>query len=166
MIKETTKKLHLIPYTRAKGKAVDTSDAPTINLNRKSGVMWFGQSALNEMGMTDKFVRFYFEPVKKIIGWQIQEQVNQSEMKMWKLCTPYKSKSGNPHWTASLKKMLAQMPSVKKDKYHAVPIQKYREINPLSEYKNQVFYFVELVDEPEELKKGAGNYQVREMATA
>lgn len=165
MIKETTKKIHFIPYTATKGRDADVNPAPVVALNRNSGLLWFGEAALREMGMRDKFVRFFYEPTKKVIGWQIKEVVHQADMKTWRLVKPYvNKKSGASYWTASLKKLVVQIPSLTKKSYTGLPVQKYREINPLSEHRNQVFFFVELVDNPDELRKGVGNRDIAQTA--
>lgn len=155
MIKETTKKIHFIPYTPTKGKEPDTDLPPVATVNRKFGYMTFGSKAIAKMGAEGMFIKFYFEPVKKIVGWQLRKEVNQAEMKSWKLVKAHpKSKS----YKATIGKLLAQFDGrLTKESYQDLPIQKYREINPLSEYKNEVFYFVELIDNPEELKKGVGD---------
>lgn len=161
-IKETTKKIHFIPYTAGRGREKDESPSPTITLNRKYQTISFTATSMREMSMDGKFIRFYFEPIKKVIGWQLRDHVLQSEMKTWKLVKAKKTGA----WQTFIGKMLKQFDNrLKKEAYKDVAIQKYREINPLSEYKNQVFYFVELVDDPEELKKGVGNDKVAAMTT-
>lgn len=161
-IKETTKKIHFIPYTAGRGREKDESPAPTITVNRKYQTISFTAEAVREMSMDGKFIRFFFEPIKKVIGWQLRDMVQQNEMKTWKLV---KAKKGGSYQTF-IGKMLKQFDNrLKKESYKNVAIQKYREINSLSEYKNQVFFFIELVDDPEELKKGIGNDKVATMTT-
>lgn len=116
------------------------------------------------MGADGMFIKFYFEPIKKIIGWQLRKQIAQNEMKAWKLVKPHEKAK---NYKASISKMIKQFHGrLTKEAYSELPIQKYREINPLSEYKNEVFYFVELIDNPEELKKGVGNKDLAEMSVA
>lgn len=162
-IKETSKKIHFIPFTGGRGREVDDSPAPTITINRKNFTVLFSTGAVREMGLDGKFIRFYFEPIKKVIGWQVRDIVKQNEMKVWKLVKA--SKVGG--WQCSIGKLLKQFDGrLKKELYKGVPIQKYREANSLSEYNGQVFYFVELVDDPEELKKGVGNDKLAAMSVA
>lgn len=155
MIKETTKKIHFVPYSATRGREADTSPTPTVTVNRKYGYLTMGRKAVHEMAAEGMFIKFYFEPIKKIIGWQLRKQISQNEMKSWNLV------KGNPKsgaYKASIVKLLAQFNGrLTQEAYQDLPIQKYREINPLSEYKDEVFYFVELVDNPEELKKGVGD---------
>lgn len=161
-IKETTKKIHFMPYVAKKGREKDTDPAPTVTVNRKYNYILFSKSAIKEMGLDGKFLHFYFEPIKKIIGWQVRETIQQSDMKAWRLVKA--PKAGN--WKTTIKKMLDEFNGrLTKVSYEALPVQRYREINPLSEYKNQVFYFIELIDNPEELKKGVGNHELGESTT-
>lgn len=161
-IKETTKKIHFIPYISGRGKEKDLSPAPTVTVNRKFQTISFTAVAVREMGMDKKFIRFYFEPIKKVIGWQLRDIVQQNEMKTWKLVKVKPTGS----FQTFIGKMLKEFDNkLTMEVYKNVPIQKYREINSLSEYKNQTFYFVELVDDPAELKKGVGNDKIASMTT-
>lgn len=154
MITETTKKILWVPYVVTKGRTVDTNPAPVATINRKFGYLSFGGKAIEEMGMNGKFIKFYFEPTKKVIGWQLRTEIKQEEMKNWKLVKQLPNKT----WKVTITKLLAQFNGrLTKGSYTHLPVQKYREINPLSEYRNEVFYFVELVEDPEELKKGIGD---------
>lgn len=154
MIKETTKKIHFTPYTIAKGRSVDTDPAPVATVNKKFGYLSFGGKAITEMDMDGKFIKFYFEPVKRIIGWQLRTEVKHEDMKSWKLIKQLPNKT----WKVSVRKLLEQFNGrLTRESYSNTPVQKYREINPLSEYKNEVFYFVELINDPDELKKGIGD---------
>lgn len=160
-IKETSKKIHFIPYNPTKGKDVDMTPAPVVTVSRKYMNISFTKGAVLEMGMSGKFIKLYYEPIKKVIGWQLRDHVEQREMKMWKLVKPTAS-FGN--WKCNIKKMLDQFGGrLTKETYKNVPIQKYREASSLSEYNGQTFYFVELIDNPEELKKGVGNEHLASM---
>lgn len=163
MIKETTKKIHFIAYSPKKGRIEDTAPAPTVTVNRKVNRISFSKATVLETGMNGKFLRLYYEPIKKVIGWQIRDKVDHAEMKQWKLV---KALAGGG-WGMNIKKMLDAFDGrLSKEVYEKIPVQKYREINALSEYKNEVFYFVELNDNPEELRKGMGNITVGESVTA
>lgn len=160
MIEETKKKIHFFAYSPLKGKARDTSDAPTVSINQKYSRITFGRGAIQELQMENKFIRFYYEPVKKIIGWQMRSNVSQSEMKNWKVVKVRE----DGMWFCTFKKLLDTM-RLRKNVYLSIPIQKYREINPLSEYKDQIFYFIEMIDDPDELRKGIGNETVQNAET-
>lgn len=95
--------------------------------------------------MAGKFVRLYYDPIRKVIGWRVRASVDQGDMKVWKLCRP---NATNGNWGLNIKKMLDDFNGrLKKDTYQALPVQKYREMNPLEEHSGEVFYFVELREE-------------------
>lgn len=163
MIEETKKKIHFVPYTATKGREKDTSAAPTININIKHSKLVFGRTVIQETGMQDKFFRLFYDPTKKIIGWQVRSQFQLANLKNWKLCKPNKT---NGCYSVQIKKLLEQFNgTLTKESYKSVPVQKYREIGQLSEFKDEIFYFVELVNEPDELRKGIGNKTIEDMVT-
>lgn len=140
-IEETKKKIHFRPWTNQKGRPVDNDPPPTVNVSKKYGTLTFSKGCVRDTNMGGKFVKLFYEPTKKIIGWQTRDKVEQQEMKTWKLCTP--SKSGT--WTLGIKKLLDEFNgSLKSESYAGLEVQKYREIGQLEEYSNQVFYFVEI----------------------
>lgn len=156
-IKETTRRINFIPYVIKKGRDVDTNPAPTVTVNRKYNLILFSKSTVTELNLSGKFIKFFYEPVKKVIGWQIRESLSQGEMKNWRLVKT--TKQGT--YPCSIKKLLEAFGGrLQHMTYGSVPIQKYRELSHLSEFKDQTFYFVELVDNPEELRKGLGNESV------
>lgn len=141
MIEETKKKIHFRAFKQTKGRSKDTNPAPTVIVSKKFGTITFSKGCIREAGMEGKFVRIYYEPTRKIIGWQVREKVEQEEMKIWKLCRP--NKVGI--WTMGIKKLLLEFNgSLTQDSYTGLPVQKYRDMTPFGEYKDQVFYFVDL----------------------
>jgi hypothetical protein len=149
-IEETKKKIHFLPYVATKGRVKDTAPAPAASVSRKYNRITFSRALIQETGMAGKFVRLYFEPNKKVIGWQLRETVAQNEMKSWKLCrvTP----SGN--WGLNIKKMLSMFVGLNQEKYSELPVQKYRETSALDEHHGEVFYFVQLVGQSEKKANG------------
>ncbi len=144
-IEETKKKIHFRPWVNEKGRPVDVTPPPTVNVSKKYGTITFSKGAVRETNMTGKFVKLFYEPTKKIIGWQTREKIEQHEMKTWKLCTP--TKSGT--WVLGIKKLLDEFnDSLTSETYVGLKVQKYREMGPLDQYSNQTFYFIE-VKEPE-----------------
>lgn len=143
-IKETTKRIHFIPYYPKKGRQKDLSDTPTVNVFAKAGRIQFGRIACQQMQMEGKFVRFYYEPIKKIIGWKVTDQVDQREMKLWKVCRPH----NNGVWQVSINRMLDQFQG--RDKlevvYKNLPIQKYRNIEMMA-LPNDTYFYIELKKE-------------------
>lgn len=151
IIKEVTKRIHFLAYNPDKKALPKEEESPTVVVNTKYSNIVFGKHVLRETQMAGKFVRFYYEPQRKIIGWQLAEQVNQAEMKLWKVCIPNKSTGV---WNVGIGKMLKEMRLKEGHSYTALPVQKYREKALISEHKNDVFYFVEVkdkdtADEPE-----------------
>ncbi len=144
MIEETTKKINFLAYNPDMPVKKEAKDAPTVTVSVKYNKIVFGASVLRETGMEGKFIRLYFEASRKIIGWQLRDSVSQGEMKVWKLVKSYGT---NKVWTASITKILSQMRGLKKETYTKVPVQKYREMSPISQHKGEIFYFVELKDE-------------------
>jgi len=150
-IEETKKKIHFTPYAAVKGRSKDTSPAPTASVSKKYGTIQFSKGLITETGMDGKFVRLYYEPTKKIIGWRLREKIDQTEMKVWKLCRP--SKNGT--WVLGIGKMLGEFSGrLKQDAYLSMPVQKYREVEKFDPHTGEVFYFVELMEPVEDAKKG------------
>lgn len=142
-IEETRKKIHFSPYTTVKGRKEDNSTAPTAAVSVKYGTITFSKGLVRETSMEGKFVRLYYEPTKKIVGWQLREKIAQEEMKVWKLCKP--GQSGT--WSLGIGKMLNEFNGrLKSESYLSLPVQKYREMDKLDSHANEIFYFVELVE--------------------
>lgn len=153
-IEETKKKIHFVPYTTVKGRTKDVSPPPTASVSVKYGTIQFSAGLIREAAMEGKFVRLYYEPTKKVIGWQVREKIDQTEMKVWKLCRP--SKNGT--WILGVGKLLGELKGkLHKDSYLSMPVKKYREMERLDEHANEIFYFVELVDEVDTKGEIIGN---------
>ena len=141
-IKETTRKIHFRPYISGKGRPTDVDPAPTANVSRKHGTITISKGAVLQMNMGGKFVKIFYEPTKKIIGWQIREGgMELEEAKSWKLCTP-NPKTGVV--VLSIRKLLAEFKGLSEDSYPGLPVQRYREMGQLDQYSGQVFYYVEV----------------------
>lgn len=143
MFKETTKKIHFLPYTKRMVNMVGKSDTPVASVTTKYNRIAWGKHALAAMGMQGKFVKLYFVPDKKVIGWRITDKLTDTELKSkaWKLCKP-SPQNGTWFWT--IKKMLDQMKLKEGASYTNLEIQKYREMGLTDEYVGKVFYFIEL----------------------
>lgn len=153
MIKETTTKINFLSFQPKPGRVKDTNEPPTITLFAEKGKMQFNRYAIEQMQMHGKFVRFFYEPVKKVIGWKITDKVNQSDMKLWKVCKTHK----NGVWQVSVRQMLELFQLGRKGlapTYRNMVVKKYRNIEMLAE-PNDTYFFVELREEyaerPEEL---------------
>lgn len=148
-IPETRKKIAFTPWTTTKGAPKASHETvPTASVYKKFGTLQFSKTLISETGMAGKFIRLYFEPTRKIIGWQLRTKVEQEEMKVWKLVRP--TKSGT--WSLGIRKMLNEI-RLSKDSYPKLPVQKYREMSLLEHHHNEVFYFIELVEEAESAPK-------------
>jgi len=142
MIKETTKKMHLLAFTPRKGRQVDKSKVPTATVFIEKGKIQFGRYAIEAMGMNGRFTRFYYDPVKKVIAWKVEAKIDQADMKLWRLCRTHQ----NGVWSSSIGKMIELFNLDSKGLapvYRNVPIQKYRELELLSK-PNDTYFFVEL----------------------
>lgn len=141
MIKETLKKIHFVPYTPGKGKPKDDSDSPTLTIFADKNRFQFNKKAITEMDMNGKFIKFFFEPTKKIIGWKIEKSIDQRMMKEWKLVKM--SKSGQyPVGIKNLLEIFRKQHKLQKE-YRDLPIRKFRD-NGLLSGPNNVYYYIEL----------------------
>lgn len=140
-IQETRKKIHFTPFEIKKGRTTDDSDAPTITIIR--GNLRFGAGIIRELNLNGKFVNFAYDPLKNIIGFRVQEEVNLRIVgKTWKMVRQ-NPKSGQ--WTVSVRKMLEMIDQKMMNKaFYRLPVQKYVEANGMD--RGQIYYFVELID--------------------
>lgn len=153
MIKEVHRKIEFSPYNPTRGKDKDTSDAPTCNVNNKSHQFTFSKSCIQELSMDGKFVRLFYAP-NRIIGFQIRNSVNQTEMKTWRMVRAGKTTG---IYIVGIRKLLEQFNgSLKRPLYNKLPVKKYIEKEGIME-KGSVYYFVQLVENPELLKLGVGD---------
>lgn len=151
-IAETRKKLHFVPFDIKKGRDVDTSPAPTINV--KEGALRFSKALITELNLNGKFVKFYYDGIKNVIGFQYKTTAALQSMKdgTWKMVN---QNPKNGCWTVSVRKMMNSQFGEKQAKknYGALPVIRYREGSDIMD-RGDVYYFVELVDEVE--KKTGG----------
>lgn len=145
-IEETRKKITFVPFEIKKGRAVDNSPAPTVSI--KNGALRFSKNLITETDLNGKFVKFFYDPLKNVIGWQVKAEVNlQFVGKTWKMV---KANPGLGIWTVSIGKLLDEIDVKYKEKaWYKLPVKKYVEANGMD--KGTVYYFVELVNEVEKL---------------
>lgn len=148
-ISETRKKLHFVPFDIKKGRDVDNTPAPTITVTQ--GSLRFSKALITELGLSGKFVKFYYDAIKNVIGFQFKDEAALQSMKdgTWKLVT----QSMNGNWTVSVKKMMKANFGEKQasKSYGQLPVQRYREGSDIMD-RGEVFHFIELVDEVENKK--------------
>lgn len=141
MIEETKRKIHFIPFKAEKGRKPDVSKPPVVSVSTKYNRLTFGKKTIKTLGMGGKFIKLYYEPTKKIIGWRITDKLEQAEMKSWKLCQPKESVGV---WYMAISGILDEMRLKPDFTYSDLPIQKYREMENLDPNSGQIFYFVEV----------------------
>ncbi len=161
-IKETHRKIHFTPFEIKKGRDVDDSPSPTMTLKTETGALRFSKSLITELNLDGKFVKLYYEPTKRIIGFQFKSTATDNELKSWKLV---KRNPVTGTWTVTINKMLNQFNSKPtKDLYSMMPVRKYVDSTGVMN-RGDVFYYVQLIDNPDELKKGVGNDTLEDMST-
>jgi hypothetical protein len=161
-IKETARKIHFMPYIGGRGgsKAEDTA-SPTMSLSVKYSMLSFSKSLMLELGLEGKFIKLYFEPTRKIIGFQLKNALSEADLKSkaWKLVKPFKNQDT---WKVSVGKMIAEFSGrLTKESYKNLPVKKYVERQGVMS-SGDVFYYVQLIDNPGELGKGMGNDEMED----
>lgn len=155
MIQEVRKSIHFIPYVAKGGRTKDDNPAPTVTLDKKRGRITFGFKALEQLGMINKFVAFYYEPTRKIIGWKVKDKLEEGQKvgkySKWKLVKPFGK--GKGFWVGGVKGIIKELNGgLKQDVYKNVEVKKYIETASVLD-KGQIFFFIELKD----------NYSQREL---
>lgn len=149
-IKETSKKINFIAYKAQKGRLKDTGRPPSLTLFVEKGMIQFPRYAIEQCHMQGRFVRFFYDPVQKIIGWKVEERVEQHDMKLWKICRIHK----NGIWQVSVRKMLDLFQLGRKGLapiYRDMEVRKYREQGVMAK-PNDTYFYVELKEEYAERK--------------
>lgn len=149
-IKETTNKINFIAYDPKKGRVKDMSEPPRVTVFVEDGKMQFPRYAIEHMNMNGKFVRFFYEPVDKVIGWKVESEVTHSDMKQWRVCRTYQ----NGVWTVSVKKLLDLFQNRKAlaPVYRNAIVKKYREIGLMAK-PNDTYFYIKLKEEYAERKE-------------
>lgn len=76
-------KINFIEYKAKKGRAVKDKFFASVDIKR--GILRIPKSTSSTALLQGKFIKFYYEPTKKIIGWKLRTDVRQEEMKDWRL---------------------------------------------------------------------------------
>lgn len=135
----TLQKIHFVEYTSKRGRTKgDKDDFAKVSVNVKFGIMSFGKKALSKLGMDSNWIKIYFEPSKKIIGWVIKGKIAQEEMKTHKLV----KKNVNGQFVVSVSGILKQFIGLKKEHYTDLEVKKYRDYNSMLD--DQTYYYVKL----------------------
>jgi len=140
MIRETKTKINFTSYEPTKGRFKDTSKPPYVIVNKKFGVMLFGKKCLDELQITNQFIKFYYEPTKKIIGWRTTTKLELGQLggKVWRLVKPNKAGA----MSFSVSGILEQFMSLKEDSYKC-EVMKYKEQSDVLS-RGEETYFVKV----------------------
>ncbi len=86
VVKRAQKKIHFLEWTshRGRGKG-EKEELPTVSLNVKFGMLGFGKKTISRLAMDKNWIKLYYEPTKRIIGWTMRQSIPQEEMKNYKL---------------------------------------------------------------------------------
>lgn len=145
MIQEVNKQIHFQSYVPVKGRKKDTDAPPTATVNKRLGKITFGSRTLAKLKMHDKFIAFYYEPTKKIVGWQIKDRLEHGELagkhSSWKLVKTYGRGLG--FYSVQIKGILDTMVGLGKDIYKNLEVKRYVEKEGILE-RGSVYYFVEV----------------------
>lgn len=141
MIKTTTRTIYFIPYSAKVGRKVDTDSPPTASIDTKHCILRFGRRTLQKLNMDGKFVRFFFDPDKNILGWQIQDRpMGLDEAKSWKLTKMNRSGVAT-FWVTGI---LQKFRGLTKDSYLGLEIKRYVVTNQSVIEKGQTYYYVQV----------------------
>lgn len=154
MIKETKKKIKFLEFRPSGGRPNNKSGTPTTTLFSERGTLQFNRYAVDQMKMSGSFVRFFYEPAKRVIGWQVSTTYDERNPKLWKKCKTHK----NGMWVVAIKKLLDRFTVGNKalaTVYRDMPVMKYTEQKQAvgGGVYTSTFYYVELSDEYAEIKK-------------
>jgi len=157
MIQEVRKSIAFKDYVPKRGRDKDEDPAPTVTIDRKRGRITFNTKVLNKLSMANKFIAFYFEPTRKIIGWKVVNQlppgVKAGPYAKWRYCKPYGkgAANGKGFWITSIKGILEEFNgSLKSDTYKDLEVKKYIETASVLD-RGQVTYFVEVKEKTDKL---------------
>lgn len=147
MITEVKRQIYFQPYVPLKGRKKDIDAPPVVTIDTKYNKIVFPARTLSILGLENKFIAFYFEPTRKIIGWRIKDNLGAGELlgrkAKWKLVKI----NTNGNWTCIIKGIIDNFGvSLKQEKYKNLEIKKYVEQEGVID-KGTTYYFVELKEE-------------------
>lgn len=144
MIQQVKRQIYFQPYTPTKGRRKNTDAPPTVTIYKKLGKIVFSRQTVSTLGMDQRFIAFYFDPTKKIIGWRIKDTLQNGETIgrscKWKLV---KTNVNGVYVTTITGIMSAFNGSLTQDIYKALEIKKYVETEGILE-RGTVYYFVDM----------------------
>lgn len=141
MIKETTQKINFSSYEGKKGRSRDESAPVIVSVDAKWFLICFSARAIEEMNMNNKFIKFYHESTKKIIGWQLTDRLDEIALKSKKYRLVNQNKTTG-EYKASISGILKQFMNVEPIRYKC-EVKKYRETSDILT-RGEEFFFVQL----------------------
>ena len=146
MIEQTTRKIHFIEYSPRSGRARDTDSPPWVRLTIKDKSISFGIRTIAKLQMDNAFLKFFYEPTKKIVGWSIKKGLSEVELasKKWRLVKPQPS-----GWTTTIGGILSNFTNNYSKPSYKLEIKRYVEQQDPFE-KGREYYYVQIQDEYEE----------------
>lgn len=145
MIVETKRKIHFSEYIPKKGRQKDTDAPSVVTVSRVHKNIRFPNRTLIKLGMEAKFVSFYYEATKKIIGWVICDNLSEKQLalKKYRLVKP---NAKSHQWTTSVAGIIEAFNGrLTKDTYKC-EVNKYVEQEGVIE-KGTIYYYVQLNDD-------------------
>lgn len=134
---ESKKVINFIEYSPTFGRNIDFGRGQA-SINCKSGVITFPKKTIEGFGWQNQFMKFYYEPTKKIIGWKVRPEIKQEEMKTWSLA----KQAASGQVRVSIGGILKSMNFKKAESFHKLEIEKWNDTRVLSE--GDTYYFVKL----------------------
>ena len=141
MPQQTHRQIHFTQYIP--GRKKKEKEGPLLaSVSVKHGLLILPGTTLKKLGMVDKFIRLYYEPTKKIIGWQIvNDSLNQEQLKTAKLVKIYPATN---NYKTTITPMLREFKGLKKESYTSLEVKKYVETGLLD--RGTTYYYVKLKD--------------------
>lgn len=151
MIEQTHRKIHFSEYIPERGREKDTDAPPVVTITIKAGTIKFPKRSVIVLGMEGKFISFYYEATKKIVGWVLKDKLDDKLLHSKKYRLVKVGKSGG--WTTTIQGILRAFNGrLTEESYKKLEVKKYIEIDGVLE-RGTIYYYVELNDKYDEKRK-------------
>lgn len=151
MIQQTHRKIHFTEYVPEKGREKDTDAPPVATIRRKQGTIQFPKRSVAILQMEGKFISFYYEATKKIVGWVIRDNLDEKLLHSKKYRLIKVGKSGG--WTTTIKGIVKAFNGrLTEETYNKLEVKKYIEEEGILE-RGTIYYYVELNDKYDDTEK-------------
>lgn len=136
-IEETKRKIHFTSFE----PFINRKEKNELTVGMTNGSLRLTKALITELDLNGKFIKFYYDPQRKIVGFRIEEEIDQRVMKDWKIV---KSNTTNGNWTVSIGKLLLNIPGgFSEKKYKNLPVKKYVEKDDAIG-RGMTYYYFEL----------------------